>query len=86
MTTETNSKTAISNFNKPAYAVFVLTGLFFLVKKDFSQATIFLGLALVFDPFDIKVAFNKRPLYQRIWLIVHFVFTLTVMMLLFTSK
>ena len=86
MTTETNSKTSLANFYKPAYVLFVLTGLFFLLKKDFSQATIYLSLALAFDPFDIKVIFNKRPVYQRIWLIVHLAFTLTVMMLLFISK
>jgi hypothetical protein len=86
MTTETNSKTAIRNFNKPAYAVFVTTGLFFLLRKDFSQATIFLGLALVFDPFDVKVAFNKRPLYQRVWMIVHLMVAFTVFAFMFIKQ
>ncbi len=86
MTTETNSKPAVTSFNKPAYVLFVITGLFFLLKKDFSQATIFLGLALVFDPFDIKVAFNKRPLYQRAWMIVHLMVAFTVITFMFIKQ
>lgn len=71
METETKTKPAGWNINKPAYIIFVLAGIFFLIKRDFSQAVIFWGLALVFDPFDIKVPFQKRPFYQQAWLIVH---------------
>ena len=29
------------------------------------------GIALVFDPFDQAIKWSDRPLYQRIWLLVH---------------
>jgi len=56
------TKPAIKNMNKPAYLVFLLTGIIFLILKDFSQVLIFWGLALVFDPFNINTSFKKRPL------------------------
>lgn len=71
MKTGTETTPQAKNFNKPAYVVFVLAAIFFMVRKDISQAVIFWSLALVFDPFDINQSFNKRPLYQRIWLMVH---------------
>ena len=70
MTTTENKEKSL-NLNKPAYILFLLTGLMFLYFKDISQAVIFLGLAIVFDPFDISVSFNQRPFYQKAWLIVH---------------
>ena len=85
MTTQTNSKRVIKNLNKPAYALFVLGGLYFLMMKDFSQATMFLGLALAFDPFDTSIRFNNRPLYQKEWLLVHLAATYSVLIDLFTK-
>ena len=79
MTTETTTPQKTINLNKPAYIVFVLTGIAFLIMKDFSQAVIFWGLALVFDPFNINVAFNKRPPYQKAWLIVHLAITFALL-------
>ncbi len=70
MTTTENKEKSL-NLNKPAYVLFLLTGLMFLYFKDISQAVIFLGLAIVFDPFDINVPFNQRPFYQKAWLIGH---------------
>jgi len=78
MDTKSTTTPAAINLNKPAYIVFVLVGIVFLILKDFSQAVIFWGLALVFDPFDIKLAFDKRPLYQKVWLIVHLAVTLSL--------
>lgn len=73
---ETGTKPALRNFNQPAYAIFLLAGIYFLIQQDISQAVIYWGLALVFDPFNIQVAFNKRPLHQRLWLLVHLSITL----------
>lgn len=50
---ETGTKPAIRNLNQPAYAIFLLAGIYFLIQQDFSQAVIYWGLALVFDPFNI---------------------------------
>jgi len=75
METITDTRQKVKNFNKPAYIIFVLIGIFF-VKKDFSQASVYFGLALIFDPFNINMPFNKRHFYQKIWLIAHLMITL----------
>ena len=64
--TETIKKTAAVSplLYRLAYSAFILLGIIYLVKKDFSNAVIYWGLALVFDPFDQQVAFNKRPFWQ----------------------
>ena len=51
MGAEVKTKPTAKNFNKPAYAAFLITGIIFMVLKDFSQTSIFWVLALVFDPF-----------------------------------
>jgi hypothetical protein len=84
--TTTDTKPAAQNWNKPAYVAFVLLGLVFLYAQDLSQAVIFLGISLVFDPFDIETAFQKRPLYQRVWLIVHLALVLTLFVLMLMGK
>ncbi|MBK9254719.1 MAG: hypothetical protein IPM42_04465 [Saprospiraceae bacterium] len=83
-TTENNTK--VQNWNKPAYIVFIIVGLGFILMKDFSQAVIFMGLALVFDPFDIETAFQKRPFYQRAWLIVHLIMVLVLFGLMISGN
>jgi hypothetical protein len=81
MKTGTNTKPATGNFNKFAYATFLLAGIYFLIKKDFSQAIIFWALAPAFDPFDVQVPFKKRPVYQQLWLWVHVSITLALVVL-----
>ena len=73
------------NLNKPGYFAFLLIGIIYLIKKDIGQAVIFWGLALVFDPFDIKVPFIKRPFYQKTWLIVHLAITFSLLVLDFSK-
>lgn len=73
MTQESTTKPTIRNFNKPAYILFTLAGLCFLAVKDFSQAGIFWGLALCFDPFKTTVPFSKRPFKK----ILHILFQST---------
>jgi asparagine N-glycosylation enzyme membrane subunit Stt3 len=58
-------------FNRMAYVVMLLVGIIFLFLKDWSQGTVFISLALVFNPFDQSITFNQRPLFQKIWLIAH---------------
>jgi hypothetical protein len=84
--TTTDTKSVTQNWNKPAYVAFVLVGLVFLYAQDLSQAVIFLGIALVFDPFNIETAFQKRPLYQRVWLMVHLVLVFTLFALMLSGK
>lgn len=72
----TTSKTCNSekskSINRMMYGLFVALSMYFLfVKHDITSAMSNLGIALIFDPFDDKVSFTLRPLYQRIWLITH---------------
>lgn len=77
-----NKKTGTGKFEKIAYSIFVLAGIYFLIRKDYSNAVVFWGLAPIFEPFDAKIPFGKRPLYQRIWLITHVIITLIGFVLL----
>jgi hypothetical protein len=79
--TNTELKPKAKNFNKYAYTVFVMAGILFLALKDYGQAAAFIGISLAFDPFDQAVRFDKRPIWQRIWLIVHLVTSLTAFIL-----
>ena len=86
MTRESTTKPAARNLNKPAYALFVAAGIFFLAIKDFSQAAMFCALALAFDPFNTAVPFPKRPFYQKAWLYVHVTISLGLFVLMFLRK
>ncbi|MEO7531348.1 MAG: hypothetical protein ABIS69_08055 [Sediminibacterium sp.] len=81
---KTPAKTVVRNINKPAYILFSLAGICYLIAHDLSGAVIFWGLALVFDPFNTATPFPKRPLYQKTWLFVHVIiqFMLLAWMLL----
>jgi hypothetical protein len=73
-TTKENDKPKDLTFtyNRFLYGAFVALGLYFLLaKKDISTAMSNFGIALIFDPFDQKVMWQNRSLYQRVWLIVH---------------
>ena len=59
-----------STFNRIAYLLFVMLGIFYLIKKDWNNAGIYFGIALVFDPFNQSVKWDDRPLYQRVLLYV----------------
>jgi hypothetical protein len=67
----TQRKDYTSTFNKVFYALFVLISCYFLVRGEISEAMANLGIALVFDPFNMKTPFPVRPVYQKIWLIAH---------------
>jgi hypothetical protein len=71
--TTTNEKIAEKStmINRILYGSFLLLGIYFLATKDISNAMSNLAIGLVFDPFDQKISWQKRPQYQKIWLIVH---------------
>lgn len=69
------------NFNKYGYIAFVIAGIGFMFLKEWSNVIIFIGLALVFDPFDTKVPFPQRPLWQRLILLGHLVIVLTAVIM-----
>lgn len=69
-----------NKFNKYMYGFFTITSICLLfISKDWMMAVGNLGIALIFDPFDQKITWNDRPLFQKIWLFVH----VTVVLLLF---
>jgi len=82
----TQTKPKVHYINKLAYAMLLLAGIYFLIQKDFSQAVVFWGLALVFDPFNTEIPFNKRPAYQQLWLIVHLSITLALFVLMLIAE
>ncbi len=59
-------------FTRWAYAIFVLLAAYQFVYSDPSDAIVSFGIALVFDPFNPKVKWGDRPLWQRAWLLLHF--------------
>jgi hypothetical protein len=63
--------------NRYGYGIFLLLVIYQLVNRDIENATINLGIALIFDPFDLNVTWKDRPLYQRIWLLVHVALTIS---------
>ncbi len=58
-------------FNRILYGTFTALAVYFLATHRIAEAMSNLGVALIFDPFDQKIMWNKRPAYQQIWLIVH---------------
>jgi hypothetical protein len=59
-------------FNRILYVGFIIMAAYFVfISKDYGSALSNAGIALAFDPFDQQVKWNDRPLYQRVWLIVH---------------
>ena len=77
MVTETpKPRTIPRNVNRFGFIGFVLAGIYFAIIGKISDAAMFGGLALVFDPFDTNVPFPKRPLYQRAVLLADLAFTL----------
>ena len=61
-----------SNVNRWLYGGFVLFGIYLIFfRADYSEAAIYFGIALAFDPFNQTQPWNERPFWQKAWLIVH---------------
>lgn len=86
MTQQHFCKPATKKINRVVYAVFVLASIYFMAVKNYSQAMIFLGTALIFDPFDTNIPFAKRAVYQRVWLFVHLLITLALLVVMTIIK
>lgn len=73
---------------KVAYGAFVLLGIYFFVVKGLvSESVMYMGLALVFDPFDQAVAWKQRPFYQKAWLVAHLILVFVLFaLMIFTAK
>ncbi|MCA6378305.1 MAG: hypothetical protein IM574_09825 [Cytophagales bacterium] len=88
-TTKENDKPKDLTFkyNRFLYGAFVALGLYFLLaKKDIPTAMSNFGIALIFDPFDQKVMWQNRSLYQRVWLIVHIIILFVLLVVWLSQK
>jgi hypothetical protein len=63
-------------FNRTLYVLFLVIVIYQFATHDVESAVVNLGIALIFDPFDARVKWPDRPLYQRIWLMAHLALTL----------
>lgn len=61
--------------NRFAYILYLILVFYLLIKGDLEWAIINMGIAMAFDPFDTKVKWQSRPLYQKVWLLVHLTLT-----------
>jgi hypothetical protein len=74
------------NINKPAYAIMISFAVVYLILKEWSMASVMISLSFVFDPFDISIKWTERPLWQRAWLILHLIFSLSLLTYSFIAK
>lgn len=59
-------------WNMSVYGLFVAIGIYsWFVTHNYTQTSIFLGLALAFDPFNDSIPWEQRPTYQKGWLVLH---------------
>ncbi|MBL0183451.1 MAG: hypothetical protein IPP96_14620 [Chitinophagaceae bacterium] len=65
MEKEVQTKKVVRNINKPAYIIFLLAGIYFMIVKDFSQASIFLGLAWYSTHSILTRHFLNDPFIKR---------------------
>ncbi len=81
-------KAGISPFiNRMAYGAFMLLAFYFFVfSEDKMNGVMQMGIALIFDPFDQTVPFQKRPMYQRVWLTLHLFIALGLFVYLLLQK
>lgn len=56
------------------YIGFISMGIFTAVRGDYSQAGIYMGIALAFDPFDPEKPWKERSIWQRLILILNLAF------------
>lgn len=66
-----NKKDSTPVVSKIGYGAFVVLTIYFLATNQIMSAASNLGIALIFDPFNQQQKWNDRPLYQRVWLLVH---------------
>ncbi len=73
--TTANDKERSIQINRIAYILYLGLVLFLVFIGDYEWATINLGIALIFDPFDASIKWQQRPRYQKAWLFGHLMLT-----------
>lgn len=54
-----------AKFNRFIYLFFVIVGLFSLFTQQYIGAVSLLGLAIVFDPFNVNQSLGEKPGWQK---------------------
>ena len=67
------------------YAGFTLLGVYQLFKGSPQDSMSSLGIALAFDPFNPNISWKQRPVWQKIWLVIHLTTVLVLLAGLFTD-
>ncbi|MEO5912211.1 MAG: hypothetical protein ABIP95_15075 [Pelobium sp.] len=61
------------------YLLILLTGMVSIFFKDWAIATLFMGFALVFDPFDKTLTFKEKHLLQKVLVCIHLILSITIL-------
>lgn len=74
-------------YNTLLYLGFVSFGIYHLFfHKDFSESTIYIGIALLFDPFDQQQPWKEKPMWQRIILFTQASLVISIVIYTIISK
>ncbi len=69
---KTQPRDFTTGFNRVMYGLMVLLSIYHVgLNNDLASAMSSLGIALIFDPFRPEISWSKRPLYQKVVLMVH---------------
>jgi hypothetical protein len=60
-----------NRFNQVGYSILILAAIFSLTNMEITRVGMYLGIALLFDPFDYNVKFPDKKLKYRIILIAN---------------
>lgn len=69
--TTTTSRDFTRRYNRIFYVAFLLLAIYFWFSGDQGAGLSNAGIALIFDPFDPKVPWNRRSYLQQGWLFTH---------------
>ncbi len=64
-------KAQSKQINRCAYIFYMVLVIYLIIKGDYEWALTNMGVALVFDPFDVSVKWQDRTRYQKAWLMIH---------------
>jgi hypothetical protein len=72
------------SINRILYVSFLLVGMYFtFLKHQHIEAASFIGIALIFDPFDQKINWKNRLLWQKALLLAHLLFLCSIILVSF---
>lgn len=64
-------KAQSAQINRFAYILYMILVVYLAVKGNYELALTNMGVALVFDPFDVSVKWQDRTGFQKAWLMIH---------------